>query len=73
MDDPRVRSVVTAEPSPMEFLNKYSHKMVNDIAQSAFKNVRYFTVASFGDNINAIEPFLWILGENDPDLKRKLC
>ena len=73
MDDPRVRSLVNAEASPMEFLNKYSHKMVIDITKSAFKNVRYFTVASFGDNNNAMEPFLWILGENDPDLKKKLC
>jgi len=72
MDDPRVRSAVNAEAGPVEFLRKYSHKMVIDLAQSAFNNVRYFKVASLGEGSNAAEPFLWILGERDDDLKNKL-
>jgi len=72
MDDPRVKSAVNAEGSPLSFLNKYSHKMMVDIAQSAFKNVKYFKVASFGSDNNAMEPFLWILSENDADLKKRL-
>ena len=72
MDDPKVRSAVNAEASPADFLNKYSHSMIVDIAQSAFKNVRYFKTASLGDDINAMGPFLWIISENDADLKRRL-
>ena len=72
MDDPRVKAAVNAEPTPADFLTKYSHKMVIGIAQSAFKNVKFFKVASLGENNNAAEPFLWILGENDQDLKKKL-
>jgi hypothetical protein len=72
MDDPKVRSVVNAEASPAEFLKKHSHKMMSDIVESAFKNVRYFKVASIGDDSNAVEPFAWILSENDQDLRNKL-
>ncbi|MCL1979431.1 MAG: GTPase domain-containing protein [Methanomassiliicoccaceae archaeon] len=72
MDDPKVRSAINAEDSPVEFLNKYGHKMVVDIAQSAFKNVRFFKVASLGENNNAVDPFIWILAENDKDLKAKM-
>jgi len=72
MDDPRVKSAVNAEASPAEFLKKNSHKMLMDIIQSAFKNVKYFKIASLGENNNASEPFLWILGEKDKDLKNKL-
>ena len=72
MDDPKVRTAVDSEPSPAEFLVKYSHKMMSDIVESAFKNVRYFKVASFGDNSNAMEPFAWILSENDDDLRNRL-
>ncbi|MCL2032653.1 MAG: hypothetical protein FWG96_05240 [Methanomassiliicoccaceae archaeon] len=72
MDDPKVRPSVDAETTPAGFLKKYSHKMIVDIAESAFKNVRYFKVASLGENTNAIEPFVWILGDNDRDLKNKL-
>jgi GTPase SAR1 family protein len=72
MDDPKVKSAVDAEKSPAAFLNKYSHKIMSDIVESAFKNVMYFKVASFGDNCNAIEPFEWILSENDLDLKDRL-
>jgi len=72
MDDPRVKSAVSAEETPIDFLNKHSHKMLVDIAQSAFENVRYFKVASLGESSNAMGTFLWILGENDKDLKNKL-
>jgi len=72
MDDPRVKAAVNAEATPADFLNKNSHKMVIDIAQSAFKNVKLFKVASLGENNNAAEPFLWIIGQNDQDLKKKL-
>jgi len=72
MDDPKVKAAVSAEASPAEFLNKYSHKMISDIAQSAFKNVRYFAVASLGDNNNSAEPFAWIIGETEKDLKKKM-
>ncbi|MCL2296043.1 MAG: GTPase domain-containing protein [Methanomassiliicoccaceae archaeon] len=72
MDDPRTKSAVSAETSPTEFLINHSHKMFVDIAQSAFNTVRYFKVASLGENNNAIEPFLWILTENDKNLKDKL-
>jgi len=72
MDDPRIGPAVNAEASPVEFLTKYSHKMLIDIAKSAFENVRYFKVASLGENSNAMEPFLWIMEENDRDLKNKL-
>jgi len=72
MDDPKISSAVNAESTPAEFLKRYSHQMMSDIVESAFKNVRYFKVASFGDNNNAMEPFAWILAENDQDLKNKL-
>ena len=72
MDDPRVLSAVSTEPTPADFLAKYSHKMIIDIAQSAFDNVRFFKIASLGESNNAVEPFRWILGENDHDLKSKL-
>jgi len=72
MDDPKVKSSVNAEGSPINFLNKYSHKMIADIAQSAFRNVRFFKVASLGEDINSMEPFAWILAENDPDLKKRM-
>ncbi|MDR1954507.1 MAG: GTPase domain-containing protein [Candidatus Methanoplasma sp.] len=72
MDDPKVRASVDAAGSPAEFLNKYSHKAIADIAENAFKHVRYFKVASIGDNNNAAEPFIWILGENDQELREKL-
>jgi hypothetical protein len=72
MDDPKVKAAVSAEASPAEFLSKYSHKMISDIAQAAFKNVRYFAVASLGDNDNSAEPFAWIIGETDIDLKKKM-
>lgn len=72
MDDPKVKGLVNAEKSPKDFLEKYGGKSICDIAESAFQNVRYFAVASLGDNINAADPFVWILSENDKDLKSKL-
>ncbi|MCL1811383.1 MAG: hypothetical protein FWG41_04095 [Methanomassiliicoccaceae archaeon] len=72
MDDPRVISTVGAGVSPIDFLNKYSHKMIVDISRSAFKSVRFFKVSSLGENNNAIDPFAWILAENDQDLKKKM-
>ncbi|MDR0309454.1 MAG: hypothetical protein LBH88_01680 [Candidatus Methanoplasma sp.] len=72
MDDSKVRSYVDAESSPAEFLSKYSHKMISDIAESAFKNVKYFKVASLGDNSNASEPFIWILSESDQGLRDRM-
>ncbi|MCL2317517.1 MAG: GTPase domain-containing protein [Methanomassiliicoccaceae archaeon] len=71
MDDPRVKAAVNAEKSAMGFLTKYSHKMMVDIVQSAFKNVKYFKVASLGSDNNAMEPFMWILSENDDELKKR--
>ncbi|MDR2699144.1 MAG: hypothetical protein LBB30_05670 [Candidatus Methanoplasma sp.] len=72
MDDPKVRSVVNAEASPVEFLNRYGHRMIAEIARSAFGNVKFFKIASLGDDNTAMEPFAWILSENDPDLKRRM-
>ncbi|MCL2333391.1 GTPase domain-containing protein [Candidatus Methanoplasma termitum] len=72
MDETKIKAAVDAEATPAAFLNKYSHGMVVDIAQSAFANVKYFKVASLGNDNNAMEPFLWILSENDEDLKNKL-
>ena len=72
MDDARVKSAVNAEASPVEFLVKHSHKMFIDITESAFNTVRYFKVSSLGENSNAMEPFMWILAENDKNLKEKL-
>ena len=71
MDDPRAKSAVGAD-APIDFLRKNSHKMMIDIVQSSFENVRYFKVASLGDNNNSMEPFLWIIDENDMDLRNKL-
>ena len=72
MDEPRTKSAVEAEGSPEKFLNKYGQEAFVKIVNSAFQDVKYFKVASLGDNINAIEPFKWILSENDSDLKSKL-
>ena len=72
MDEPRVKAAVDAESTVAGFLNKYSHSMIVDIAQSAFGNVKYFKIASLGSDNNAMDPFLWILSENDDDLKNKL-
>jgi GTPase SAR1 family protein len=72
MDDPRVKSAISEDTSPAEFLNRYGQKMVVDIAQSAFRNVKYFKVASLGENVNAIEPFAWALSESDIELKKKM-
>lgn len=72
MDNPKVMSAVKAEGSPKGFLEKYGSKAISDIAESSFQNVKYFTVASLGDSINAADPFVWIISENDKDLKTKL-
>jgi GTPase SAR1 family protein len=72
MDNPKAKEITDAEGSPEEFLIKHGHKTIVDIARSAFKDVRYFKVASLGDDVNASEPFAWILSENDEDLKAKL-
>jgi len=72
MDDPRTKSAVDAEGTAEKFLIKYGQEAFVKIAKSAFQDVRYFKVASLGDNVNAIEPFKWIIVENDTDLKSKL-
>ncbi len=72
MDNPKVKASIEAEGSAQQFLEAYGHKMMVDIIQSAFRNVRYFTVASLGDDSNAAEPFGWILSEGDKDLKIRL-
>jgi len=71
MDDSRARSAVGTD-DPLDFLRKNSHKMMIDIIHSSFENVKYFKVASLGENNNAMDPLLWIIGENDLDLKNKL-
>jgi GTPase SAR1 family protein len=72
MDDPRILSAVNAESSPEKFLNKYGQESFVKILRSTFLNVKYFQVASLGDGVNAIDPFKWILEDNDVDLKVKL-
>jgi phosphomannomutase len=71
MDDPKVKATIL-DDSPVEFLYKFGHSAIADIAENAFKTVKYFKVASLGENNNAVEPFTWILTENDNDLKEKL-
>ncbi len=73
MDNPRVSSIVNAESSPEEFLNKYGQESFVKIVKSTFIKVKYFTVASLGNDISsAAEPFKWVLIENDEDLKTKV-
>lgn len=72
MDDPRVRNAINAEGSPRDFLKKYEGSTIIGIAESAFKNVKYFAISSLGEDTNAADPFQWILSESDTDLKSKL-
>jgi len=72
MDDPRVKSAVDAEGAGEAFLKKYGQESFVKIVKSAFQNVKYFKVASLGENVNAAEPFKWIITENDKDLKSRL-
>ena len=72
MDSPRVRAAVNSEETPEEFLNEYGQEAFVKIVKSAFANVKFFTVSSLGEDANAMEPFKWILTENDVDLKSKL-
>jgi Ni2+-binding GTPase involved in maturation of urease and hydrogenase len=72
MDDPRVSSAVKAEGTPENFLIRYGQEAFVKIVKSTFTNVRYFQIASLGDEVNSVVPFKWILADGDPDLKTKL-
>jgi len=72
MDNPRVSSLVNQEGSAEAFLEKYGQESFVKVLRSTFENVKYFSVASLGNNSNAMDPFKWIIDQKDEDFKKIL-